>query len=92
MPEPTFNALVEHLPEVESRRHIGVAQLTWLVHSALGGRGRPRDYLPAFAQVTLPRGGTGVPECWEADVRVAADHRWLRQELLDAVMTVSEGE
>ena len=93
MPEPVFSALVANLPEVESRRHASTAQLAWLVHSALSkSKTRVADWLPAFAQVDA-RASTvaGLPPGIQEDISVGAAGKWLRQELLDAVLAASEG-
>jgi hypothetical protein len=92
LPEPVFRALVRGLPEVESRRHASIAQLAWLVHSAFGkSKTRVTDWLPAFAQVSHRAGGVrDLPPGLREDVRVGAAGRWLRQELLDAVLAASE--
>jgi hypothetical protein len=89
LPEPTFRALIEHLPEVEARRHAGVAQLTWLFHDAFSKRKtKVSDWLPAFA-VTHGE-SSRIPSGWRRDLEVGAGGGWLRQELLDAVTAVSE--
>lgn len=91
LPEPVFAALVRALPEVESRRHASTAQLAWLVHSAFAKqRTRVVDWLPAFAQVARESGVRAIPSGWRADLEVGSRHKWLRQELLDAVMSVLE--
>ncbi len=94
MPEPVFTALVENLPEVESRQHASVAQLSWLVHSALSKeRTQVADWLPGFAQVTQNyRGWKGLPIGWRADIAVAVKYGWMRQELLDAALQVSDSK
>ena len=92
MPEPVFTALIANLAEVESRRHASVAQLAWLVHSALSkGKTRVVDWLPAFAQVgSRAASVSSLPVSVRDDLSVGAAGKWLRQELLDAVLAASE--
>jgi hypothetical protein len=81
--------LIEHLPEVEARRHASVAQLTWLFHDAFSKRKtRVREWLPAFA--VTEEEGARIPSAWRRELDLAASAGWLRQELLDAVTAVSE--
>lgn len=82
---------MEHLPEVEARRQYGLAQLAWVAFETSPGkkqRTELRDWLPPFARVASER--RDVPPAWRADLAVGTRHKWLRQELLDAVMAVCE--
>jgi len=88
LPLPVFEALVTNLTEVEARRHASTAGLASLVYNMFAKQKRDTsDFYPAFARVTEPR--DAIPQRFKTDLEIAASRKWLRQELLDAVMAIS---
>lgn len=51
------------------------------------------DWFPAFAQVAKHfRGWKGLSLAWRDDIAVAVKGGWMRQELLDAALQVSDSK
>lgn len=77
------------LPTVELRRHLPLAQLTWLVAETArgfgGGKGRkmkPREFLPGYAQ---PKDSGGVSSVVREDMKAALGMGVLPQALYDVL-------
>lgn len=81
-PLALVEGLLEGLVLVERRRQLPLAQLTWLV-GRLGGEKTLdiRDYLTAYAVPEKP----SAPKWVVADLRIAGEHGWAPQALVEAV-------